>query len=59
MLLTENRLNAASFQIFPNYLIVAIACDWQQVQERYREAYERAQAVLRPAITDRLRPYWN
>jgi hypothetical protein len=33
--------------------------DWERTEELYREAREQARAVVRPAIIDRLAPYWN
>ena len=58
MRVTECRFNPASFVLCPAALFAGI--DWQQVQEVYRVAYEQAQAVHRPPVTERLAPVsWN
>jgi len=59
MPITESRFNAASFQFCPICLFAVVGMDWLQVQEVYREAYERAKVDLRPTILDQLRPTWN
>jgi hypothetical protein len=61
MLLTEFRINPTSFALYPVSLFTfAGPMDWRQVQGVYREAYEQAQAIHRPAITERLAPVtWN
>jgi hypothetical protein len=61
MCLTECRLNPASFVLCPASLFTGVvAIDWPQVQEVYRVAYEQAQAVHRPPVTERLAPVsWN
>jgi hypothetical protein len=42
-------------ELFQNFFQI----DWKQTEEMYREAFEQARAVLRPAVTDRLAPFWN
>jgi hypothetical protein len=60
MRLATTTINPVSFFLCPAHLFAGLTPDWEQVQEAYREAYEQARAVLRPAITDRLlAASWN
>jgi hypothetical protein len=59
-LLTPPHQSTAGFVLFPVELFAnAFYIDWERTEELYRDAYEQAQAVLRPSITNRLTPYWN
>jgi hypothetical protein len=54
MRLTTGTLNPASFVFFPAHFVPVPAPDWGRVQELYREAFEKAQAVRQPSLIDRL-----
>ena len=47
-------INPAEFLLYATRLFAVPEPDWQEVQKLYREAYERARAVLQPPITERL-----
>lgn len=54
MRLIPNTLNPASFVFFPAHFLPVPAPDWERVQELYREAFAKAQAVRQPPMIDRL-----
>jgi hypothetical protein len=50
----NSPFNPANFLLLPVQLLVPPACDWKQVQDVYREAYEQAREAARPRFLDRV-----
>ena len=62
MPVTSQPLNLTGFVLIPAEVVAIVATDsvdWRQMQDVYRKAFERAKAVLRPSVLDRLAPSWN